>query len=100
MISIRGQEPAREHLREDITLPRFRSLKQLAALAAHLPFATTSGPARTTGRPYTIPALKTWHDANETYTFSTQARIVLHQAQLPEIGAVFAHDLQLLPGLG
>src|SRR5260370_7758690 len=97
MISIRGQEPAREHLREDITLPRFRSLKQLAALAAHLPFATTSGPARTTGRPYTIPPLKTWHDANETYTFSTQPPIALHHAQSPTIAPVSPPTFHLPP---
>ncbi len=60
---------------------------------------TTSGPARTLGRPYTIPALKIWSDGTHTYTFGASSRIVLRNAQLAETAAVFVEDLQLLTGL-
>lgn len=76
----------------------FETCKTLASLAL-LPFYTTSGPAKTTGRPATIPALKSWNDGSDTYTFNAHSRIVLQDAQLAETGATFAEDLELLTGL-
>lgn len=64
-----------------------------------LPFYTTSGPARATNRPVTIPALKEWNANNETYNFGANTRILLNNPTLTETGAVLAEDLLHLTGL-
>ena len=79
-------------------MSRLRICKDLASLAL-LPFYTTTGPAQTTGRPHTIPALKSWHDGPENYTFNGDTRVVVQDEQLSETGMVLVEDLKLLSGL-
>src|SRR5579883_285571 len=79
-------------------MSRLRICKDLASLAL-LPFYTTTGPAQTIGRPYTIPALKHWHDGPENYTFTGDTRVIVQDKQLNETGMVLVEDLKLLCGL-
>ena len=76
----------------------FHLCKDLASLAL-LPFYTTTNSARTDGRPLTIPALKDWRAGPGNYTLNGDARVVVRDEQLREVGVVLVEDLQLLTGL-
>ncbi len=87
-------------------MSRFHSWKSIASWAL-LPFYTTirartadESPGAT--RPQTIPALREWSPAPDSYTFSSTSRIVLDSAcasELETTGRVLAEDLRALTGL-